>query len=119
MSTLAKLDKYLSRQAKMALLGYGMLAVALFLPLNQLRIATPEGDEALVETPYNFKERVASLIFMSIPVTVSVLTINCIAVGASKGGAPCTVLSWLNALSVFVWSALVFFMGLLIWSRRA
>jgi hypothetical protein len=118
MSTLAKLDKYLSRQAKMAVLGYGLLALALFLPLNQVNVATPEGGEMMVDTPYNLKERIASLIFMSIPVIVSVLTINCIAVGSSKGGIPCTVLSWLNALSVFVWCSLVFLLAILLVSKR-
>ena len=28
-------------------------------------------------------------------------------VGVSKGGLPCTVLAWLNSLSVLVWSGLI------------
>ena len=92
-----KLIKNLSRQGKLAIIGYVLLIVALLVPVQK------KGSKQ----PYNLNGRVMSIFGMLLPMVISVYTINCMVVGVSKGGLPCTVLAWLNSLSVLVWSGLI------------
>ena len=92
-----KLIKNLSRQGRVALIGYVLLVVALLLPVQNPN-NTPD---------YNLGGRLISILTMVIPMAISVYTINCMVVGVSKGGLPCTVLAWLNSGSVLVWSAFI------------
>lgn len=91
-------NKYFSKQAKLAIVGYALLAISFFLPVKD-----PENPHQ----KYNLTERALSFVVMLLPMIVSVYTINCMVVGKANGGMPCNVLAWLNGLSVLVWSVLV------------
>lgn len=106
MKLVEQFNKYFSKQAKLAVLGYALLSIAFFLPVNM-----PEEEE---RAPYNLTERVVSFLVMLIPITISVYTINCMVVGTASGGMPCNLLAWLNSLSVFLWSSLVLLFTLLL-----
>ena len=108
------LQDYLSDPAKLAVLGYGILLLSILLPLNQMRMDETNN----VEKKYNLGERMFAILFMLIPIVVSILTINCISVGSAKGGLPCSILSWVNAISVFLWSALVFVFSLYLMGQK-
>ena len=105
MKLVKNFNSYFSTQAKLAMVGYALLAIAFFLPVK-----TPE--ETVVK--YNLKERVLSFLTVLIPIVISVYTINCMVVGVSSGGFPCTLLAWLNSLSVFIWSFLVLLFTLML-----
>ena len=105
MKLVKNFNSYFSTQAKLAMVGYALLAIAFFLPVK-----TPE--ETVVK--YNLKERVLSFLTVLIPIVISVYTINCMVVGVSSGGFPCTLLAWLNSLSVFIWSFLVLLFSLML-----
>jgi hypothetical protein len=92
-----KLIKNLSRQGRVALIGYMLLVVALLLPVKK---SNDTQD-------YNLGGRVTSILIMILPMIISVYTINCMVVGVKNGGLPCTVLAWLNSASVFIWSSLI------------
>lgn len=93
----------LSKQATLALVGYIILIVSVFLPYK----VSDEPDN----NKYYFSERVIYSIVMLIPILISIYTINCMVLGR-KGGGVCGALSWMNALSVFGWALLVLFYSL-------
>ena len=105
MSLVDKFNKYFSKQAKLAVVGYALLSIAFFLPVK---------DPADPLREYNLSERVLSFLVMLLPNTVSVYTINCMVVGTANGGLPCNLLAWLNGISVFVWCVLVLIFTLLL-----
>lgn len=98
MTLVNEFNRYFSKQAKLAVLGYALLAVAFFLPVK---------DPANPNKEYNLTERALSFFVILLPMAVSVYTINCMVKGTANGGMPCNVLAWLNGLSVLVWSVLV------------
>lgn len=103
------LNKYLSLQAKVAIVGYLILIVAILLPLPEPRLKNND-----MKKPYNLGERLVSILGLLIPMVISIYTINCMVKGSSKGGMPCTVLAWLNSVSVLVWASLVLILTLLL-----
>lgn len=98
MTLVKQFNKYFSKQAKLAVLGYALLSLAFFLPVKDPENPTQK---------YNLPERALSFLVMLLPITVSVYTINCMVVGTANGGMPCNVLAWLNSVSVFLWCVLV------------
>ncbi len=90
--------KNLSKQATLALVGYIILILSVFLPY---KLSDEENDNN-----YYLKERIIYSIIMLIPIFISVFTINCMVTGASTKG--CGPLSWINAILVFIWALLVF-----------
>ena len=98
MTLMKNFNKYFSDQAKLAMVGYALLSIDLFIPIK-----TPEE----VQMEYNLSERVLSFVVMLLPIIVSVYTINCMVVGVSDGGIPCNILAWLNSLSIFVWAFII------------
>tara|TARA_B110000259_G_scaffold97843_1_gene113048 strand:- start:2351 stop:2782 length:432 start_codon:yes stop_codon:yes gene_type:complete len=98
MTLVNKFNKYFSKQAKLAVLGYVLLSIAFFLPVKD-----PENPHR----KYNLTERALSFIVMLLPITVSIYTINCMVVGTANGGMPCNYLAWINSVSVFFWCVLV------------
>jgi len=100
-----RFNKYFSNQAKLALVGYALLSISFFLPVNNPNEPPQE---------YNLSERLLSFIVMLLPITISVYTINCMVVGTERGGMPCNVLAWLNSASVFVWCGLILLFTLLL-----
>jgi len=107
MNLVKNADRYFSKQAKLAILGYVLLSITFFLPLNK----TSDNKEKM---PYNFTERLLSFLLMLLPIVISVYTINCMVLGINKGGLPCTLLAWANSLSVFLWCLLFFILTLLL-----
>jgi predicted neutral ceramidase superfamily lipid hydrolase len=105
MELVNKFNKYFSKQAKLAILGYVLLSIAFFLPINN-------AEEEHIK--YNLTERMGSFLTMLLPISISVYTINCMVVGVSSGGMPCNVLAWVNSLSVVVWSTLVLLFTLML-----
>lgn len=103
------LNKYFSLQAKVAIVGYLILIVAILLPLPEPRLKNND-----MKKPYNLGERLVSILGLLIPMVISIYTINCMVKGSSKGGMPCTVLAWLNSVSVLVWASLVLILTLLL-----
>jgi len=104
-----KLNKYLSLQAKVAIVGYLILIVAILLPLPEPHLKNND-----MKKPYNLGERLVSILGLLIPMVISIYTINCMVKGSSKGGMPCTVLAWLNSVSVLVWASLVLVLTLVL-----
>ena len=98
MTLVKQFNKYFSKQAKLAVLGYALLSLAFFLPVKDPENPTQK---------YNLPERALSFLVMLLPITVSVYTINCMVVGVSDGGIPCNILAWLNSLSIFVWAFII------------
>jgi uncharacterized membrane protein len=90
--------KNLSKQAKLALFGYIILILSVFLPY---KLSDEEDDNN-----YYLKERVIYSVIMLLPIFISVFTINCMVTGTSTKG--CGSLSWINAVLVFIWALLVF-----------
>lgn len=86
------MDLGLSTQALTALVGYVIVAVALFIPMK----SDPNHPK-----PYNVGSRLLVLAVMLIPTTLSIYTINCLVQGE------CSVWSWINSILVFVWSLLI------------
>jgi uncharacterized membrane protein len=90
--------KNLSKQATLALIGYIILILSVFLPY---KLSDDENDKN-----YYLKERVIYSFIMLVPIFISIFTINCMVTGSSTKG--CGTLSWLNAGAVFIWALLVF-----------
>ena len=103
------LNKYFSLQAKVAIVGYLILIGAILVPLPE-----PHLKNNNMKKPYNLGERLVSILGLLIPMVISIYTINCMVKGSSKGGMPCTVLAWLNSISVLVWASLVLILTLLL-----
>jgi predicted neutral ceramidase superfamily lipid hydrolase len=103
------LNKYFSLQAKVAIVGYLILIVAILLPLPEPHLKNND-----MKKPYNLGERLVSILGLLIPMVISIYTINCMVKGSSKGGMPCTVLAWLNSVSVLVWASLVLVLTLVL-----
>ena len=103
------LNKYFSLQAKVAIVGYLILIGAILVPLPE-----PHLKNNNMKKPYNLGERLVSILGLLVPMIISIYTINCMVKGSSKGGMPCTVLAWLNSISVLVWSSLVLILTLLL-----
>lgn len=103
--------KYFSTQAKIAAVGYILLILAILVPV-------PNNSLDQTNAHYNLGERIISILGLMIPMAISVYTINCMVQGISKGGMPCTVLAWLNSLSVVVWCALVLILTLLLKNKN-
>jgi predicted neutral ceramidase superfamily lipid hydrolase len=103
--------KYFSTQAKIAVVGYILLILAILVPVPNNSLDQTNDD-------YNLGERIISILGLMIPMAISVYTINCMVQGISKGGMPCTVLAWLNSLSVVVWCALVLILTLLLKNKN-
>jgi len=103
------LKKYFSLQAKVAIVGYLILIVAILIPLPQPHLKNND-----IKNSYNLGERLVSIIGLLVPMIISIYTINCMVKGSSKGGMPCTVLAWLNSISVLVWASLVLILTLLL-----
>lgn len=103
------LNKYFSLQAKVAIVGYLILIIAILVPLPE-----PHLKNNNMKKPYNLGERLVSIIGLLVPMIISIYTINCMVKGSSKGGMPCTVLAWLNSISVLVWASLVLILTLLL-----
>lgn len=99
--------KYFSTQAKIAVVGYILLILAILVPV-------PNNSLDKTNDHYNLGERIICILGLMIPMAISVYTINCMVKGISKGGMPCTVLAWLNSLSVVVWCALVLILTLIL-----
>lgn len=103
------LNKYFSLQAKVAIVGYLILIGAILVPLPE-----PHLKNNNMKKPYNLGERLVSILGLLVPMIISIYTINCMVKGSSKGGMPCTVLAWLNSISVLVWASLVLILTLLL-----
>lgn len=108
------LNKYLSLQAKVAIVGYLILIVAILVPLPE-----PHLKNNNMKKPYNLGERLVSILGLLIPMVISIYTINCMVKGSSKGGMPCTVLAWLNSVSVLVWASLVLVLTLVLLNNNS
>ena len=85
----------LSDQAQLALLGYVVVAVALFLPRRDL---PPHRRQPTL------MDKVSVLIAMLIPMALSIYTVNCLVAGR------CYIWSWINAGIVVLWSFLILFL---------
>jgi predicted neutral ceramidase superfamily lipid hydrolase len=108
------LNKYLSLQAKVAIVGYLILIVAILVPLPEPHLKNND-----MKKPYNLGERLVSILGLLIPMVISIYTINCMVKGSSKGGMPCTVLAWLNSVSVLVWASLVLVLTLVLLNNNS
>lgn len=91
--------KNLSKQGMLAVVGYILLVLSVFLPYKL-------SDDPL-DNKYYFGERFVYVIVMLLPILISVKTIDCMVSGVSGGNKMCGVLSWLNSVSIFVWALLV------------
>jgi hypothetical protein len=85
----------LSQQASLALLGYVLVAVALFLPVKSA--ASDEEKQS-----YKLMDRLGVFAMMLIPMALSIYTINCLVAGQ------CSLWSWVNSGLVFLWSIVIF-----------
>lgn len=103
------LNKYFSLQAKVAIVGYLILIGAILVPLPEPHLKNND-----MKKPYNLGERLVSILGLLVPMIISIYTINCMVKGSSKGGMSCTVLAWLNSISVLVWASLVLILTLLL-----
>lgn len=85
----------LSDQAQMALLGYVIVIVAIFLPRRDMN---PRQRQP------NIMDKLSIVIAMIIPMALSVYTIHCLVVGR------CYIWSWVNSGIVVLWSFLILFL---------
>jgi Ca2+/Na+ antiporter len=84
--------------AIIALVGYIVMAIVILLPFEY-----PMYDEKSDKTyimKYNFGQRLLSLLLMTIPIILSVYTINCMMVGQ------CLVWSYVVSISTVLWIAM-------------
>lgn len=86
------MDIGLSTQALTALIGYVLVAIAIFIPIK----SDPQHPH-----PYNVGNRFLVLAVILIPATLSVYTINCLVQGE------CSMWSWIIGMLVFLWSLLI------------
>ena len=87
----------ISKQMKLTLLGYIILLISIFIPYQ-------DTNKKLL--PYNLKKRIQTFILMLIPISVSLYSINCMVIGK------CELWAWYNSFIIFIWSLIVFFIGL-------
>ena len=98
---------HLSKPAYIAAVSYLVLVlVILFSPAS----AWMQGDD--VQKPPSFANKLWSILFMLIPIALSIYSINCFVVGG------CVVWSWINAISVLLW-VLLLVLVLVLGSKRA
>ena len=100
---------HFSKQAKLAIVGYTILILSVFLPNNRIATESELFDPTINNHKnYHFYSRVFYCLAMVLPMLISVYTINCMTMGSIQGGKNiCSALSWVNSLSVFVWAILV------------
>jgi len=92
------MDLKLSHQALLAVVGYLLVAVAIFVPVKQA--------DQKQQNEYRLGDRLAVLFIMLLPMILSVYTINCLVSGS------CNMWSWFNSILVFIWSVLIFIVSL-------
>jgi hypothetical protein len=85
----------LPEQAQLAILGYVIVAVAIFLPRRDI---SPNAKQP------TFMDKLTILLVMLIPMALSVYTIHCLVVGQ------CFIWSWVNSGMVVLWSFLILFL---------
>lgn len=84
--------------AIIALVGYIIMAIVILLPFE-----FPIYDEKTNKTyilKYNFGQRLLSLLIMTIPIILSVYTINCMMAGS------CMVWSYIVSIATVLWIAM-------------
>jgi hypothetical protein len=90
---------FLSTPAVVTLIAYLILALILILPFE-----IPVRDDTtgqIVVLKYNFVERLLVLLLMTLPIALSIYSINCMVVGN------CELLSYLLAFLTVIWVAIM------------
>jgi predicted transporter len=88
----------ISTPAYIALVAYVILGIVLLLPVEYTYLNKENGKYERQE--YNFGQRLLMIIMMTIPVALSVYSINCMMVGK------CTALSYVMSLITVFWIAI-------------
>ena len=94
---------FLSTPAVIALVSYLILALIIILPFE-----IPVKDDStgqIVVLKYNFVERLLVLLLMTLPIVLSIYSINCMVVGN------CELLSYLIAFLTVIWVAIMVVMA--------
>ena len=94
---------FLSTPAVIALVSYLVLALIIILPFE-----IPVKDDntgQIVVLKYNFVERLLVLLLMTLPIVLSIYSINCMVVGN------CELLSYLIAFLTVIWVAIMVVMA--------
>ena len=94
---------FLSTPAVIAFVAYLILALVIILPFE-----IPIKDDAtgqIVVLKYNFAERLLVLLLMTLPIALSIYSINCMVVGN------CELLSYLIAFLTVIWVAIMVVMA--------
>jgi hypothetical protein len=90
---------FLSTPAVIALIAYLILALVIILPFE-----IPVKDDNtghIVVLKYNFAERLLVLLLLTLPIALSIYSINCMVVGN------CDLLSYLIAFLTVIWVAIM------------
>ena len=88
----------------LAAIAYIVLAVIVMLPVNI-------GDLDPKKKPYNIKYRIILLLFMLIPISVSLYSIDCMLKGK------CIMWSYINSIFICVW-VMVFLISAILFQRN-
>lgn len=96
---------FLSTPAVITLIAYIILALIIILPF-EIPVKDDQTGQILV-LKYNFVERLLVLLLMTLPIALSVYSINCMVVGN------CELLSYLLAFLTVIWVAIMVVMAFL------
>jgi ABC-type transport system involved in Fe-S cluster assembly fused permease/ATPase subunit len=87
----------LQAPAYVAAIAYIVMVITLLLPFEFPTVDEVTGEEYVVK--YDFGQRVIALLLMTIPIVLSIYTINCMITGN------CRVWSWVVAAVTVLWVA--------------
>jgi hypothetical protein len=88
----------LTAPAHIALVAYAILALLIILPF-QLPVYNENTDRYYI-LQYNVWQRLLLLVFIALPISLSVYSVNCMMVGN------CAVLSYVSSLMIVMWIAI-------------
>jgi preprotein translocase subunit SecG len=99
---MAKVNLKLSAPASIALLAYTAVVLAVLLPFDIGHIFDVDSVGIYNDSSkYNVLTRLAILVFLMIPISLSIYTINCLVVGR------CYTWSYIQAALVVLWVVLI------------
>lgn len=100
----------LQAPAYVAAISYIILVIVILLPFEFPAYDEITGEEYIVK--YDLGQRLIALLLMTIPIALSIYTINCMMTGN------CLLWSWVVAIVTFIWVAIFVISALLYTFRR-
>lgn len=82
-------------QAYMVLIAALVMGTVLLMPSN-IRIYDPD-TENIVAVPYNWRERLMMVFFLSLPMIVHIYSVNCLVTGS------CNMFAWIVSALIVLW----------------